>query len=251
MSQLRLQSKKLDQLATSASTFHSSVKSELRTTQRLVSEEHRVIVEKVKSEVRALSRQLPEEASILSQLQRHGAEVMPVSISDDKPLDYNEPPPSYLQSLMDSAPASQLLVSCQFFSVKLPLGLLTVRKLFTNTRMEESQYSAGASSQSSSQVEFSLFPVPWLTKTVIHMSFGLKGTTGEGTPDMSWKLKQRHYNNNPNLVKFLNLGNISAIQNMFRKSEASPHDLLAPWGNTLLHVSPTAEAGRGRELIGP
>ncbi|KAF2114230.1 hypothetical protein BDV96DRAFT_633020, partial [Lophiotrema nucula] len=85
MNEFRLQTKKLDQLASTAESFHATVKSELRTTQKLCSGEHRLVLDKVKSEVRALSRQLPEEASILSHLHRHGADVVPLYSMDQTP----------------------------------------------------------------------------------------------------------------------------------------------------------------------
>ncbi|KAL5389245.1 hypothetical protein DPSP01_002558 [Paraphaeosphaeria sporulosa] len=235
MEELHLQSKKLDRLASSANTFHATMKNELRATQKLLSEENKVVINTVKREVRTLNYRLPNEETILSQLQLHGAELATLAPSSEELLPgYEEPPPTYLEAMTESASSTQVLVSCKFLSAKLPLGILTIRKSSTQAWTKGNGCDTNEWSQSSSKIEFSLFPVPWLTKTVVHLSFGLKGR-GDATPDISWKLKQRHYNSDPRLMMNLNLGNVSAIQEMFRKREASPHDLIAPWGNTLLH----------------
>jgi hypothetical protein len=230
MNELRLHSKRLERLSVTTKSLHTVVKREFYTTQKLISEENKLVVERVESEIRGLSHKLPNESAIVSHLRQHGADIVPIDAETH----------NYLPSYDEATRASQMLVSCKFLAVQLPLGLLTVRKTSTEAWHGSNGGVDRGTQNLRSRLEFTLFPASWLSRTVIQIYFRWKRPAGSDAPDVNFGLKQRHYNQNPSLVRLLNLGDIRGIQAMLLRSEASPHDLLAPWGNTLLHVSHTS-----------
>lgn len=122
------------------------------------------------------------------------------------------------------------LVTYRFASYHLPLGVLTIKKLKT-----ENQSRMGDLIESR-ELEFRLFPVSWLAKTMIQWSFS-SSRSNSGPPNLAYTLKHQKYNDDPELLRCLDEGDVQGMLNMFSTGSARPDDILAPWGNNLLHVS--------------
>jgi hypothetical protein len=223
--ELQLQSRKLDVLQSSADSFHATLREELRTTKNLVLGGNEMVIASVKTELSRLPRQLPEEKLLMSHLENQRIEV------DHYTADTSEHGSSYAIGDfgdLDTEHDTQLVVSCKFVSFKLPLGVLTIRKVSTTALQNWSSEAYGRTAYHKTQFEFSLFPASWLTKTVVQLCYQTKKNSGADIPDTGWKLRQRHYNTNKALPALLNRGDVRGIKEMFRRNEATPHDLLAP-----------------------
>ena len=113
------------------------------------------------------------------------------------------------------------------------LGRMTVRR--TSQRMEQ-KACIKQSHQSSTAITFTLYPAPWIANKIIELGFSLRSSRRESS-SVSWSLGSCSYNQNPMLVNCLHNGDISGLKTLFASGEAKPSDILAPWGNSFLHVS--------------
>ena len=123
------------------------------------------------------------------------------------------------------------------------VGTMTVRKI--SQRMEQ-KACRKQDHRTSSAVTFTLYPAPWIANKIIELGFGLRNSRRE-SPSISWNLGSRSYNQNPMLVNCLRNGDISRLKSLFTSGEAKPTDILAPWGNSFLHVSLLAFAFEDRK----
>ena len=119
---------------------------------------------------------------------------------------------------------------------KFPLGKMTVRKI--SQRMEQ-KACRKQNHQSSIAITFTLYPAPWIANKIIKLGFSLRKSRRESS-SISWSLGSCSYNQNPMLVNCLHNGDISRLKSLFASGEAKPTDILAPWGNSFLHVSELA-----------
>ena len=120
------------------------------------------------------------------------------------------------------------------------IGTMTVRRISQQVKQKTWREH---DHQTSSAVTFSLYPAPWIANRIIELSFVLKTSRYE-SPSISPNLESRSYNQNPRLLNCLHNGDISGLKTLFTRGEAKPKDILAPWGNSLLHVSRLAFALR-------
>lgn len=123
------------------------------------------------------------------------------------------------------------------------VGTMTVRK--TSQRMEQ-KACREQDHRTSSAVTFTLYLAPWIANKIIELGFGLRKSRRE-SPSISWSLGSRSYNQNPMLVNCLHDGDIHGLESLFTSGEAKPTDILAPWGNSFLHVSLLAFAFEDRK----
>jgi hypothetical protein len=107
----------------------------------------------------------------------------------------------------------------------LPIGTLRIERSVKRKGPTESSYEA--------HVHFGLYPSTWLANKVINISLGLSGDFV--APVCSLRLEV--YNQDPALLRALHSGDIQGLKNPFLKGMARPTDIIAPRGNTLLHVS--------------
>lgn len=121
---------------------------------------------------------------------------------------------------------------------KFPLGRMTVRKI--SQRMEH-KACRRQNHQSSVAITFALYPAPWIANKIIELGFVLRNSRPESS-SISWSLRSCSYNQNPMLVNCLHNGDISTLKGLFASGEAKPTDILAPWGNSFLHVRQLAFA---------
>ena len=115
----------------------------------------------------------------------------------------------------------------------LTVGTMTVRKISQRTEQTPCRKQ---DHRTSSAVTFTLYPAPWIANKIIELGFGLRNSQC-GSPSISLSLGSRSYNQNPLLIDCLHNGDISGLETLFANGEAKPTDILAPWGNTFLHVS--------------
>ena len=116
---------------------------------------------------------------------------------------------------------------------KFPLGRMSVRKLsqrMYQTACRERKH------QSSLAITFTLYPAPWIANRII--DFSLR----RGSSSISCTLSTCSYNQNSMLANYLQSGNVPGLQSLFVSGKARPTDILAPWGNSFLHVSRLAFA---------
>lgn len=126
---------------------------------------------------------------------------------------------------------------------KFPLGRMTVRKI---SRRVEQNVCRRQSHQSSIAINFTLYPAPWIANKIIELRFGLRSSRPNSS-SISWSLRSCSYNQNPMLVDCLHKGDICTLKGLFASGEAKPTDILAPWGNSFLHVSQLAFALEDRK----
>lgn len=119
---------------------------------------------------------------------------------------------------------------------KFPLGRMTVRKI--SQRMED-KACRRQNHQSSIAINFTLYPAPWIANRIIELGFGLRNSRPESS-SISWGLRSCSYNQNPMLVNCLSKGDVPTLKSLFASGAAKPTDVLAPWGNSFLHVSQLA-----------
>ena len=116
---------------------------------------------------------------------------------------------------------------------KFTLGRMTVKKI--SQRMEQ-KACRRQNHQSSIAITFTLYPAPWIANKIIELGFGLRNSRSESS-SISWSLGSCSYNQNPMLLNCLHNGDLSRLKSLFASGEAKPTDILAPWGNSCLHVS--------------
>lgn len=113
-----------------------------------------------------------------------------------------------------------------------PIGFLHVRESRKRAKYNNSN---SASNGWSYAIEFSLFPPSWIASSVIQISIAIDAAQHRA-PLIDWTIDQECYNNNPSLITCVASSDIVGLQNLFAEGEARPTDLVAPWGNSLLHV---------------
>lgn len=114
-----------------------------------------------------------------------------------------------------------------------PIGFLHVKETRKRTTYNN---STSARDDWSYTIVFSLFPSSWIANRIIWVSFAMHGGHNR-SPSIDLALKQACYNDSPLLVDCVRSGNISGLQKLFGAGEARPTDVVAPWGNSLLHVN--------------
>ena len=116
---------------------------------------------------------------------------------------------------------------------KFPLGRMTIRK--TSQRMRK-KACRGQNHQSTIALTYTLYPAPWIANKIIELSLRRESSS------ISCGLEICSYNQDPMLVNCLRNGDIPGLKILFASGKARPTDILAPWGNSFLHVSQLAFA---------
>lgn len=117
-------------------------------------------------------------------------------------------------------------ISWRLSVYRFPIGTLTVersRKQKGDDSAENQEY----------HVYFSLYPPTWLATRAIKFSLSLGGEFAAPV----CTIKSEMYNSDPRLLQAINSGEIGQLKALFFEGVARPTDIIAPWGNTLLHVS--------------
>ncbi|MCJ1477115.1 hypothetical protein MMC13_005786 [Lambiella insularis] len=129
-----------------------------------------------------------------------------------------------------------------------PVGILSIER--TQRSLE---HSSKASSTRNAEgwfysINFSLFPPSWIANIVIKLYLTLN-VPQLSAPSIGWSLKQVCYNDNPLLLEYLHNEDLAGLQGLFSEGHARPNDILAPWGNTILHEAViTQVSGRSHSL---
>lgn len=113
-----------------------------------------------------------------------------------------------------------------------PLGFLHVKETKKRTTYNN---CTSARNNWSYAIDFSLFPPSWIANSVIQFSIAMHATHYRA-PLINWTINQECYNHNPSLITYMESSDIFGLQNLFAEGEARPTDIVAPWGNSLLHV---------------
>lgn len=114
-----------------------------------------------------------------------------------------------------------------------PIGFLHVKETKTRTTYHN---SISARKDWSYAIEFSLFPSSWIANGIIRLSLAMHGGHNRA-PSINLALKQACYNNSPSLISCMRGGDVLGLQKLFEEGEARPTDVVAPWGESLLHVN--------------
>ncbi len=114
-----------------------------------------------------------------------------------------------------------------------PIGFLHVKEMEKKTAYNN---STSARNDWSYAIEFSLFPSSWIANRVIRISLAMHSRHNR-PPSIDLALKQACYNESPFLVNCVRGGDIPGLQKLFGEGEARPTDVVAPWGDSLLHVN--------------
>lgn len=138
--------------------------------------------------------------------------------------------------------AKQYVVLCKVFNINLPLGTISGRYISKKASTERSDKRAISST--SWRFDVSLYTMPSLTSMVFQLNLGRSRAEG-----FTFKLRHRTFNPNPELKRLLDSGDVDGLLLLFDEGKAHPQDLMAPYGNSLLHVSSTsADAATFLEL---
>ena len=122
---------------------------------------------------------------------------------------------------------------------KFPLGRMTVRK---NSQRIKQKACREQNHQSSLAITFTLYPAPWIASNIIELSLR------RGSSSISYSLGTCSYNQDPMLANCLRNGDIPGLKMLFASGKAKTTDILAPWGNSFLHVSQLAFAFEDRSI---
>lgn len=114
-----------------------------------------------------------------------------------------------------------------------PIGFLHVKEMEKRTAYKN---STSTRNDWSYAMEFSLFPSSWIANRVIRISLAMHSGHNR-PPSIDLALKQACYNDSPLLVNCVRSGDITGLQKLFGEGEARPTDVVAPWGDSLLHVN--------------
>lgn len=139
-------------------------------------------------------------------------------------------PPSPFQS--PRWPLAKQTVAGTLYIHHFPIGFLHVRETRKRTRYNN-RNSAG--NDWSYAIGFSLFPPSWISSSVIQISIAMHAADHRA-PLIDWTINKESYNNNSSLITCMEGSDILGLQNLFAQGEARPTDVVAPWGDSLLHV---------------
>lgn len=159
----------------------------------------------------------------------HGLHIEPQP-STGTDLGFREPPLPFISRRW---PLARQTVAGTLYIHHFPIGFLHVRET-RKTRTYNNSNSA--SNDWSYALEFSLFPPSWIASSVIQISIAIDAAQHRA-PLLDWAVKQECHNNNPSLITCMAKSDIVGLQSLFSEGEARPTDLVAPWGNSLLHVT--------------
>lgn len=125
-------------------------------------------------------------------------------------------------------------VSWQVAVHKFPIGVLTV---FTrNASISNEQRGPNSSrEQTSWSLTLTLFPARWIAQRALRLSIASIFPVF-GAPSLTWSLDQAAFNDDPQLLSCLKYCDVDALVELFQSGRARPTDIIAPWGNSLLHV---------------
>lgn len=178
-----------------------------------------------------LSRSLQQELSMNAQAynrdKQPSHDLVPAQFSStENSLDSWAPPSHLKRSGLQSKVGT---LSIHHF----PIGFLHVKEMGKRTAYKN---STSARNDWSYAIEFSLFPSSWIANRVIRISLAMHSGHNR-PPSIDLALKQACYNDSPLLVNCVRSGDIPGLQKLFGEGEARPTDVVAPWGDSLLHVN--------------
>lgn len=139
-------------------------------------------------------------------------------------------PPSPFKSRR--SPLARQTVAGTLYIYHFPIGFLHVRETRKRTTYNNSN---SASNGLSYAIDFSLFPPSWIASRVIQISIAIDAVQHRA-PLIDWTINQEIYNYNPSLIACMERSDIFGLQKLFAEGEARPTDVVAPWGDSLLHV---------------
>nr|XP_036580690.1 ankyrin unc44 [Colletotrichum truncatum]KAF6788685.1 ankyrin unc44 [Colletotrichum truncatum] len=116
---------------------------------------------------------------------------------------------------------------CQVFSTYIPIGVVSGRLVKSSVFSQGS----GPNIRKCWCLDVSLYPFAFWAKSVFRL-YLKKASSGVFT----FAPRRYEYNHSPELRKYLNAGDASAIRRMFTEGKAHPTDVFAPSGNSLLHL---------------
>ncbi|RYP09084.1 hypothetical protein DL765_008564 [Monosporascus sp. GIB2] len=125
-------------------------------------------------------------------------------------------------------------IYCRIFQYDLPLGIIYGTRLL---KKKTTKAFKTAKKESKWLVDIALHPLPTLTNSVFRL---LVGWSSNGV--FTFSPRRHSFNRDPELKQCLDRGDISGLCRMFSDGRAAPDDLLAPWGNSLLHEAITRHA---------
>ncbi|TKA78351.1 hypothetical protein B0A49_01233 [Cryomyces minteri] len=121
--------------------------------------------------------------------------------------------------------------SWQLSMHQFPIGMLTIATSSAEGEQDSADHEEKIGFWS---IKLSLYPASWIANRVVQLSFDLYGCK-IGAPSFTWNLKQSAYNQDPDLLQCLHSGNVSGLRKLFKDKRARATDVVAPWGNSLLH----------------
>lgn len=141
-------------------------------------------------------------------------------------------PPSLFKSPRHRRPLARQTVAGTLYIHNFPIGFLHVRETREITAYNNRNSARNGSSYA---IDFSLFPPSWIASSVIQISFAMHASHHRA-PIIDWTLKQVSYNNSSPLLACMEGSDIFGLKTLFAQGEARPTDIVAPWGDSLLHV---------------
>ncbi|KAH7322847.1 hypothetical protein B0I35DRAFT_426593 [Stachybotrys elegans] len=118
-------------------------------------------------------------------------------------------------------------MTCSIFGYNCPLGTIYGKQITsskTTKRLHKDKRD------SDWQIDISLHPLPLLTNHVFRL---LLGWSSSGL--FTFRPRVHKWNSDPDLKRCLDRGDVKGLATLLSDGRASPHDLLAPWGSSLLH----------------
>ena len=125
-------------------------------------------------------------------------------------------------------------VSWQVAVHRFPIGVLTIFTRDTSISNEQ-EGPKSRSQQKSWSMTVTLFPVRWIAQRALQLSI-VSRFPSFGAPSLTWSLDQAAYNDDSQLLRCLKYCDVDGLIALFQSTRARPTDIIAPWGNSLLHV---------------
>lgn len=113
-----------------------------------------------------------------------------------------------------------------------PIGFLHVRETRERTTYNNRNSPCNGWSYA---IDFSLFPPSWIASSIIRISIAMHAALHRA-PIIDWTINQEYCNNNSSLITCMESSDIFGLRKLFAEGEARPTDVVAPWGDSLLHV---------------